>query len=287
MRVVITGVSGFLGRTTMVHLREAGYEVIGVHRRKATAGEVSVADYAQSPGGDVLIHLAEVGDRSIVSQLGMRFVSDVQRRFSALLDGRYRQVIYASSSLVYASSEAPLKVGDPVSNTEYYALGKLACEALASDAGAIALRFSNLYGHGQTGETVINTILSQIPGQGPIVIRDTEPVRDFLSVHDAAAALRMAIERRGPEILNIGTGVGTSIGELARILLELNVAGARVVTATQVPGSPTKFVLDIEETIQKTGWKPRVDLREGLARLVAQRNNVQTSPHHGRANHLA
>jgi nucleoside-diphosphate-sugar epimerase len=271
MRVVITGASGFLGRTVLAHLRKAGIEAIGVHRQSAAAGDVMVKDYAQSPGGDILIHLAEIGDRSKVAALGTRFVTEVQQRLIALLDGRYKHVIYASSSLVYASSDTPRRVGDPVDATEYYAAGKLACEALTLDAGGIVMRFSNLYGPGQTGETVINLILSQMPGQGPIVLRDVEPVRDFLSVNDAAAALAMAIKLRGTTILNVGTGVGTSIGELARLLLELNGTAERAVIPTQVPGSPTKFVLDITETTSKTGWAPKVELRQGLASLFAQR----------------
>lgn len=272
MRVVITGASGFLGRAALAQFRKAGIEAIGVQRTPAApSGSVTLTNYAQSPGGDVLIHLAEVGDRSKVAQLGPRFVAEVQQRLSALLDGRYKQVIYASSSLVYASSEAPLRVGDPVDTVEYYAAGKLACEALALKAGGIAMRLSNLYGPGQTGETVINTILSQLPGQGPIVLRDTRPVRDFLSVNDAAAALLMALKLRGPAILNIGTGVGTSIGGLARILLELNGTPEREVVATQQPGSSSRFVLDITETTRKTGWAPKVELRQGLADFFAKR----------------
>src|SRR5687767_606430 len=105
MRVVITGASGFLGRAALAHFREAGIEAVGVHRQPtAAAGEVTVKDYAQAPGGDVLIHLAENGDRTKVAQLGQRFVSEVQQRLRALLDGRYRHVVYASSSLVYAPS---------------------------------------------------------------------------------------------------------------------------------------------------------------------------------------
>jgi UDP-glucose 4-epimerase len=270
MRVVITGASGFLGRAALAHLRDSKIEVIGVHRQPvAEAGDVTVKDYAQSPGGDVLIHLAENGDRSKVAQLGPRFVTEVQQRLRALLDGRCRQVIYASSSLVYAASDAPRRVGDPVNPADFYAAGKLACEAMVLDAGGVALRFSNLYGPGQTGETVINAILTQLPGGGPVVLRDTAPIRDFLSVRDAAAALAMAARLRSPKILNIGTGIGTSIGGLVRILLELNGTPDREVVAKQ-PGSPTGFVLDIAETTRKTGWLPKVELRQGLAGLFVQ-----------------
>jgi nucleoside-diphosphate-sugar epimerase len=270
MRIVITGASGFLGRAALAHFRNAGADVVGVHRQPvAAAGEVAVDDYARAPGGDVLIHLAENGDRSKVAKLGPRFASDVEGRLRGLLDGRYRRVVYASSSLIYAASDRPRRVGDAVSNSDYYAAGKLACERLVLDAGGIVLRLSNLYGPGQTGETVINAILQQLPGSGPVVLRDIAPIRDFLAVRDAAAALATAVGLREAAILNIGTGVATSIGGLARILLELNGMPDREVTALQ-PGFPTGYVLDIAETMAKTGWRPTVELRQGLAELFVQ-----------------
>jgi nucleoside-diphosphate-sugar epimerase len=270
MRVVVTGASGFLGRAALAHFRKAGADVIGVHRQPAAApGEVTVNDYAQAPGGDVLIHLAENGDRSKVARLGPRFASDVEDRLRRLLDGRYRRVVYASSSLVYVPSDRPRRVGDAVSSAEHYAAGKLACEKLVRDVGGTVLRFSNLYGPGQTGETVINAIQMQLPGGGPVVLRDIAPIRDFLAVRDAAAALGAVIGLREPAILNIGTGVATSIGGLARLFLELNGTPDREVTALQ-SGSPTGFVLDIEETTARTGWRPTVELRQGLADLFVQ-----------------
>ncbi len=270
MRVVITGASGFLGRAATSRLRRAGIETVGVHRQPAAApGDITVTDYSQSPGGDVLIHLAENGDRSKVAKLGARFVTDVRQRLSALLDGRYKHVVYASSSLVYATADMPRRAGDPVDSSEAYAEGKLACEALTLDTGGTVLRFSNVYGPEQTGETVINAILSQMRERGPVVLRDLAPVRDFLSVHDAAAALEMAVTQRSPEILNVGTGVGTSIGGLVRTLLELNGTPEREMIATH-PGKPTTFVLDIAETTRKTGWAPAIGLRQGLAGLFVQ-----------------
>lgn len=270
MRVVVTGASGLLGRAALAHFRERGIDAVGVQRQPLTgAGSVKVGSYAEAPGGDVLIHLAENGDRSKVAKLGAQFVADVRERLRVLLDGRYRHVIYASSSLVYAPSDAPRRVGDAVDGADFYGAGKLACEAMALDAGGTVLRFSNVYGPEQTGETVIKAIFDQLSGAGPVVLRDVAPIRDFLAIKDAAAALAMATTLRAPQILNIGTGVATSIGDLARTILDINGMPEREIKALQ-PGSPTGYVLDISETTSKTGWRPMVELRQGLAGLFVQ-----------------
>ena len=270
MRVVITGASGLVGRAALSHFRACGIDAVGVQRQPLNgAASVRVETYAEAPGGDVLIHLAENGDRSKVAKLGAQFVADVRERLRALLDGRYRHVIYASSSLVYKPSDTPRRVGDLVDGVDSYGAGKLVCEKMTLDAGGTVLRFSNVYGPEQAGETVIKAILGQLVGSGPVVLRDIAPIRDFLAVKDAAAALAMATALRSPQILNIGSGVTTSIGDLARTILDINGTPDREIKALQ-PGSPTGYVLDITETTSKTGWRPTIELRQGLAGLFVQ-----------------
>jgi nucleoside-diphosphate-sugar epimerase len=75
----------------------------------------------------------------------------------------------------------------------------------------------------------------------------------------------MTKEARG--VLNLATGVGTSIGDVVRVALEVAGEPAREIISTgQARG--TAIVADYSRTAQLCGWQPRVRLRDGLALLL-------------------
>jgi nucleoside-diphosphate-sugar epimerase len=96
------------------------------------------------------------------------------------------------------------------------------------------------------------------------------PVRDYLWVDDAAAGLvSLAAARRGGAF-NLGTGVGTSVGELAGKALACAGETGRAVEASDAAGQPSYLVLDIADTTAQAGWSPRVALDDGLRRLMGR-----------------
>lgn len=269
--VVVTGASGFLGSFLTAFLKNRGLTVIPVSRRPL-AGTYQVEDYSRSPAGDVLVHLAEDPDAGRVSQLGETYFVSVTRVVKALSRGSYQRIIYASSGMVYGDQcECPCRVDMPALATDMYTNSKLANERIVLDSGGVVLRLSNLIGIGMAANNVMSEILRQVPGIGPVRVRDDRPVRDFLPMPEAASAFSLAIESDFIGIANVGSGIGTSVKALAELALAAVGQGGREIRATKPSSRRSINVLDISATRRILGWSPASSLKDQMDQLLCNR----------------
>ena len=271
--VVITGAAGFVGRHLAAYLTETGVEVLPLSRQ-VVAGMVRVDDYRNSPAGDAVVHLAEP-DRANASRDGdavIRNSAEVASELARRFKGR---VVYASSTHVYGDDHSfPCRVDTPVLGTDVYSTYKLLNEQIILDAGGAVARISNLVGPGMAANMVVSDILSQVPGSGPVRVRDGAPICDFLPVEDAAAALGLMALSAVSGIVNVGSGVGTSVNGLARLLLAIALEEHRVVVATNPSSRQSVNVLDISETTRILGWSPVTTLEKELTRLIRDKSRT-------------
>jgi len=275
LKVVITGASGFLGGCVLrVLAAQQNVEVIKV-TRKEISGWRRVSDYSQSPSGDVLIHLAENNDRVQVAKSGPAYEEKVLATLTALLAKGYRRVVYASSAVLYGDTDISAHFPkDPIRCDDVYMRVKRRSElaVLKLPVGVVA-RLVNIYGPGMSPNNVMSTILRQVPGTGSLEIMDTTPVRDFIWGEDAAEGIvALAINHfkagSGNGVYNLGTGVGTSIGDLASMALELAGQPDRPLKAENTSGRQSSLIVDFSDTTSACGWMPNTSLRQGLSRLL-------------------
>ena len=268
MRVVITGGAGFLGRAVARELSRRGVEVIGVSRRELP-GLLQVDDYAEAPVGDVLVHLAEVSDRTWVEANSGWYEQKALDVLGALLEKGFRRVVYASSAVLYGDQVKVLRgVDDPVLIVDSYTRLKHSSELEVLRRKGAAARLVNLYGPGMAGGNVLSTILKQLPLEGAVRVLDSTPVRDFLWIEDAAKALATMALGEGCGIFNVGTSHGTSIAELAQVVLEAAGQGGRPVESVYQGASRSHLVVDTDRTTAEFGWCPSTSLQEGIGTLV-------------------
>ena len=175
----------------------------------------------------------------------------------------------------------PNKETAPKDPESPYAVGKLAAEYYLAYYGrvhglnAVALRFGNVYGprqdpHGEAG--VIAIFCGRILDARPLTIfGDGRQTRDYVYVRDVAAATFAAaskalppVERLDSRAFNIGTGVATSVTELANVLLKVADAHVPIEHAPPRPGEQQHSVLNVTKASESLGWKPAVTLAEGL-----------------------
>lgn len=169
----------------------------------------------------------------------------------------------------------------PPAPTSVYAATKLAQEhilsawAAARGVGLGILRMQNVYGPGQSltnPYTGIVSLFSQLAERGESipVYEDGAIVRDFVFIDDVATAFG-ALLARGPRGIDgpwdVGTGVPTTILDLAGAIAEYHGAPAPTVTGAFRDGDIRAAWCVVEPTIAALGWEPAVDVRTGMIRL--------------------
>lgn len=268
-RIIVTGALGFVGRALIGQLMNDGYPVTGLSRRKVS-GVVTVGNYSDvpQPEGAVLVHLAQGHDTS--GSFGSEDI-ELCRTLSKM---PWRHIVYASSTIVYGDAKKhPRSPEEAVLATSDYARVKLACEEIVTSVGGTCLRFTNLYGPGMSANTVISDVLRQIPGEGPLRLRDVEPVRDFLWIEDAARCIVAACRIMPGSVLNAGSGSGMAVGDVARLALDLAGENLRPVVGAASSGQGSYLTLDVTKTRSVLNWGPEVDISTGLISLLCVNKN--------------
>ena len=276
LKIVITGASGFIGGHLIEHLsRIANTEIVPLTRR-GISNLVQVSNYADAPDGDVLIHLAEDNNLESVANRGLTYEHEGLSTLRVLLAKKYGRIIYTSSSTLYGDkSVIPHGTEDDIFvNNPYTRIKSLSESAILENPNGMVVRLANVYGPLMSTNNVMSQILKQIPQQGDLEVGDVTPIRDFVWVRDVAEGISMLAFMDFAEIgkskmYNLGSGIGTSIGDLAFLTLELAGQPERRVMSKNRTRVMSSIILDCSETTNASGWTPRVSLRQGIASLLA------------------
>ncbi|GAB3016954.1 epimerase/dehydratase [Nocardioides flavus (ex Wang et al. 2016)] len=162
-----------------------------------------------------------------------------------------------------------------------YGATKLAQEQILSawtgsrDTRLSILRLQNVYGPRQSLSNPYTGIVSLFSrmareGQSIPLYEDGDITRDFVYIDDVVDALVAAIARKPADhvrIVDVGSGVRTTIGDLAREIAAYHSAPAPHVTGQYRDGDVRHASCDVEATLRQLDWRPRVSLRDGIAEL--------------------
>jgi UDP-glucose 4-epimerase len=140
----------------------------------------------------------------------------------------------------------------------------------------VALRFSNVYGggSGHKGSVVAAFLKRAIAGQSLLIYGDGRQTRDFIYLDDLLDAIVLAatVPNIGGEIFQVGTGVETSVIDLAnRLAAKLKAAGWGTVDIEHrdpLPGDAKRNFADVTKAKRLLGWVPKTSLSEGLDKTV-------------------
>lgn len=307
MKILVTGGAGFIASHVVDLFVERGAEVVVVDdlstgRRsnlnpRARFYQLDVRDPAlidvcmRERPDYVSHHAAQVDVRRSVED--PQFDADVNVRGSlnvleaARRSGVRRLVYVSTGGAVYGEPEyLPVDEQHPVNPLCPYGASKHVVEHYLYmyrhnyGLNYVVLRYPNVYGPRQDprGEAGVVAIFTgrMLAGQPVIINGDGEQSRDFLYVGDCASANWLALEQpRAAGLYNLGTGAPTSVNQ---IFAALQTATGYTLPAGHGPaklGETRHIYLDAGRARRELGWRPTVDLANGLARTIEHFKTVE------------
>jgi UDP-glucose 4-epimerase len=310
MNFLVTGAAGFLGSALANRLAREGHQVRGLD--DLSAGDPTRID----PG--VLFTRGDVVDRpklwtllqevDCVYHLAARVsvpesvlypreynavnVGGTVSVMEAMRDVGVKRVVLVSSGAVYGDQKhTRLNENSATDPRSPYAVSKLAAEHYVRTIGnqwnieTVALRVFNAYGPGQplpaAHPPVVPHFLRLATRGGMLVLHGKgEQTRDFVYVDDViegmvAAATAPSIDRL---VINIGSGVATSLLALANQVLEVTGSSSEWILKEDQDTGPSNMCADIRLAKSKLGYQARVPLVEGLRRMLTRDPRFQRLP---------
>lgn len=186
------------------------------------------------------------------------------------------KIVFSTSAAVYGDTDNTVDEKSSLNPKSPYAQNKLDGENILRNSPIphVALRYFNVYGPGQSPQyagVITYFITNALNGTDLTIYGDGNQVRDFVFVSDIVRANIKAMEYNGVsfEIFNIGSGIETSIKELAEKIIQLTNSSSKIVYKSPRLGDILYSRADVSKAEHILGWKAEVSLEDGLRKTIA------------------
>lgn len=304
---VVVGGAGLIGSHTVDTLIKHDIEQVTVYDNFARGREENLTEALKDPrvkiydvGGDIMqtdilqsafegadgvFHFAALWLLQCHEYPRTAFDVNVRGTFNvmeACVVKNVKRLVYSSSASVYGDAlRDPMDEEHPFNNKNFYGATKIAGEAMLRsyhhryDLDYVGLRYMNVYGprqdyHGAYIAVIMKMLDAIDKGESPTIFGDGSEAFDFVAVEDCAVANICAMKANtSDEFYNVGTGIRTSLKEVAEKLINLTGCNQPInyqprSQATLVKnriGCPIKAQQEIDFTAE-------IELDEGLQRLI-------------------
>ncbi|MDP3745389.1 MAG: NAD-dependent epimerase/dehydratase family protein [Methylotenera sp.] len=311
-RLVVIGGAGLIGSHTVDHLIKEDVKEVVIYDNFVRGRVENLNNALKDPrvkiydiGGDILqtdildsalkgadgvFHLAALWLLQCHDYPRSAFDTNVRGTFNVMescVKNGVKRLVYSSSASVYGDAvEEPMTENHPFNNQNFYGATKICGEAMLRSfhhrygLDFVGLRYMNVYGprqdyHGAYIAVIMKMLDAIDRGEGPTILGDGSEAFDFVAVEDCGLANLCAMKSETSDsFYNVGTGKRTSLKELAEMLLEITGSNK---TINYAPRSQATLVRNRigspKKASQEIGFTAKLDLTEGLKRLIEWRNN--------------
>jgi UDP-glucose 4-epimerase len=276
MSVAVIGSNGFIGRAVVPALRAAGTHVVEFPSQRPFL-RPNGSPTAELAAAGAVCYLASRINPAIAesdAEASAAHLATVRSLLDALRDSGKRVVYPSSGGTIYDTTrEPPYAETSPLKAIGRFGAMKIQVEKMLREARGIetvALRVSNAYGPGQVpgkGFGVVASWIAAAARNEPLhVYGSLETTRDFVYIDDICAVFaRVLAHEAPPQVVNVGSGVPTTLGELAGAIGDVT-GGVDVVLEPDRGFDVARSWLDVTRAKETLGWTPQVELSEGITR---------------------
>ncbi len=303
MRVLITGVAGFLGSHLADRFLADGHEVVGLDNfatgspdniahltgeKRFTFHEHNVTNFIYVAGPlDGVLHFASPASPRDYLEMPIQTLkvgSLGTHKALGLAKAKRARFLLASTSEVYGDPLVhPQPEGywgnvNPIGPRGVYDEAKRFAEAMTMayhrfhGMDTRIVRIFNTYGprmRVRDGRVVSNFIVQALRGEPITLYGEGTQTRSFCYVDDLVDGIVRLFERGGSEPTNIGNPNEFTVRRLAEIVIRLTGSGSSIVREPLPEDDPKVRQPDIGRARERLGWEPKVDLETGLTRTIA------------------
>lgn len=301
LRILITGVAGFIGSNIAEELLQKGAIVTGIDNFytgsmeniktlmenphfKLIKGDIRNIDNLINATKDIDVVFHEAAQTSVPESVEKPdFCNDVNvvgslNMLNAVRRNNVDKIVFASSAAIYGDDpKLPKKENMHVQPKSPYGVSKLAAESYmiafnqTYGINTTSLRYFNVYGPKQRNSPysgVLSIFVSKIfNNENPIIFGDGTQTRDYVYVKDVVQAniLTINAKKSAGKVFNIGTGIQTDLNMITKKIIELcNKKELKILYKDKREGDIEKSVADIDLARDILGYKPDYDIDKGL-----------------------
>jgi nucleoside-diphosphate-sugar epimerase len=271
-RALVTGAGGFVGRFAVQALRERNFDVFAAGRAEGDLLEPGTAErIVREARASHLLHLAWTTEhgRYWDDPANRDWVEATARLVDAFGQAGGRRVVFAGSCAQYEwGAEDPLsETAAPRRPVTIYGRAKQDASELVPPTGATGILFFP-YGPGERAERLVPSVARNILAGREAPASAGSQVRDFIHVADCGAALAALLESDVAGDVNVGSGEGAAVAEIARAVARIS-GDEELLRLGALPGDDrTSVVASTARLRDEVGFVPAFTLEAGLRNAV-------------------
>lgn len=293
MNLLLTGPTGFIGSAFARLALAQGHRIAGLivpgERRRVDLertgemqwfeGTLDSAPWQEIEGfrPEVCVHTAWVTTPGVYmeSPENIRFLNSSMEFIKRARNAGVRHVIGLGTCIEYAMTGQPLsEKATPIAPASAYARSKNDLRLwLERNAPSLGFTWSWArvfypYGPGEHPSRLCSALLAKLERGEKLTLKTPASTKDYIFIDDLAEALLAVVEKEPIGPVNLGTGIGVAVRDVAHILAELAGKPGSVEEANPPSPDPLSWVVADASRLRSLGWLPRHSLRDGLQKLV-------------------